>query len=380
MFSRIERCALAAIMVACGCSGGGDQRLATIHRDAAVVPPDVVPCTPQTITAKDVGLDFYFIVEHSEDIDDRTWPALVSNIHGLFFIIPDASSYQGIGLGVAFYPVMAPPPPECDACASQPNSCFCLRNCGCEHFLPTQQGTCACTGPTSCDVAEYTTPNFEIERISEPDQSTALLTALWGSPVFIGHPAIRTALEASLAHRNQWELENEGRHIIQVLIATNPSRADCDHSLSDAVRVLSGAGKPTTYVVTVNDFGEDLDPLVSAVPTLPTAFNAYRNTENPFVDIVEDARIREGRCEYVLPKTAALDKVNLLAPDGSIVPRVKDRKACARGAAGWFFDPTERRRIVTCEDTCNTVFRPAERGAADIQLGCATVTAPDGGL
>jgi hypothetical protein len=363
-----------------GCSERGEWLLATIQAEAgpreAGAEADVV-CTPDATTVDDMGIDLYFLLEHSNEMSLEEWTRTVATLNGLFG--PNTSDYasmRGIGAGFSLYPVTAAPP-GCDEQCGTPANCNCLARCGCEDVRYEDQGSCFCND-TTCDAQAYAVPDFEITRLSEQQHAVALIGL---SLRRLADPAIRPAVEGSLAHRNAWEKmpANEGRRITQVLVVHNSSEADCDHSLGDAERALAGPNKPRTYVVAVNDYDRTFDRLAVAGGTSePVSFFTRPNQPNfnPFIEVAKRARLADGRCEYLVPEgTTNLDRVNLASVDGAIIPRVENRAACGVAGDGWFYDPKEPGRLMACENTCKTVLRPPQTGSATLQLGCPTVMA-----
>jgi hypothetical protein len=417
MFSPIEDCwpclfrALAAactvFLCATGCSSREDL-IATVTLEAGVQDAgDVADCKPTFTDAQDMGVDLYFIIEHSGE-NFSEWQPLTSALANLFG--SSAPEFAGMGVGLGIYPKTVPPPQSClDACP-QPVSCNCLRNCGCWDWNGPPDGqACACRQWwPSCSETDYP-PTLDITRASEnPDDFwSALLTIDPEPQSFTDQMPLVPALAASLRHRNEWEDQNRGRRITQVLIA-NALQFDCqfdDRDISEVEKALSGPEKPKTYVVGVNpsgpDDGRDFDRLATAGRTSPALQLTVRtrppptNPTVPLAEFIERIRAAEGRCEYLLPAPGPgidFTKVNLAAISGGLQFRkVANRAACANDDQGWFFDTDETpdpndgppRRVIACEGTCRRLHGGQDAGltsgAARIQTGCPTIYARDAG-
>jgi len=368
--------ALAAVLGASSCSAS-DQRLATITLDANA--PEVTPpCVPQIREAHDVGLDLYFVLDHSgnDDSDLFAWNAIA--FLGLASVF-DQIEFRGMGVGFAIYPAFEPPFPGClEVCGTAP-SCGCLERCGCEDWHDDRQlGFCRCDEwQTSCDEAEYV-PSFEIEPLtSEGRHQQALLSI----PAPVGLPTLNPALLGSLRYRNAWEKDHQRRRITQVLVVTAPFTI-CSNRISDSEKVLSGPDKPKTYVVTVGQDDDDYDGLAIAGRT-GAAIRLEVNTPpravplpQALINLVKQIRATDGRCEYLLPANADFDyrKVNFSGTrDGAPLQYVGDVSGCALLPQGWYYDdPDHPTRILTCEGTCKTLHEPTNPtpSSAFIQLGC----------
>jgi hypothetical protein len=383
MSSRIEKksgpcvaLALAAMLAPSACSDG-TQLLATIQLDASA--PEVTPqCVPRAYQAPDVGLDLYFVIDHTEfGQTPGGWNALFSGLANLF----GRDEFKGVGTGFAIYPEFEPFQACLDLCGATP-SCSCVDRCGCEDSRDDRQaGYCRCDEwQTSCDEPDYA-PRFEIEPLTaEARQQQALF--LLGLPR--GLPALGTALLGSLRYRNAWENARPRRRVTQVLIATAPFFI-CSET-EDIEKVLSGPDKPKTYVVTVDLSDPDYDRFAVAGRT-DAAVKLRVNARPPavplataLIDLLHQIRSTEGRCEYLLPPPSPeleYDKVNLAARDGTPLRYVEDASGCAGTPQGWYYDDSAHpTRIMTCEGACKTLHQATTdiaAASAFIQLGCPTV-------
>ena len=369
---------LAACLVASGCSSR-DEVLATFTlRDAGA---DIRgQCVPTMHDAPDMGLDLYFVVDHSHDLGRFEWNLLFLALTDVFRL----EEFRGIGVGFAIYPKM-PPRTECvDNCAMPP-SCNCLYRCECRRAAPDVdvQGLCQCFDwPTSCEEEDYGA-TLGISPLSDLVHFPAL--ADLGEPA--GNPAIAPALRGSLAYRNEWEATHPRRKVTQVLLLASTRSDECGGDrISDLERLLGGTDKPKTYVVAIdaepNNF--DYDRLAVAGRTTMATRISSRITSptppNPLIDLVKKIRMSDGRCEYLIEGLGPVDydKVNLTAASGG-APffRIRGPEECERHPHGWYYDnPATPTRIIACEGACKTLHGPNLDAGALIQLNCPTVQAP----
>ena len=370
-----------------GCSGGREI-IATITLEAGAIDARDAATTcdrPEFYNAPDMGLDLYFIIDHSDSFGGTQWGVLYSWLSNLRLAPQgplDAGSpigeFDGIGVGFTVYP-LAPVPKSCvDACPVSPN-CQCLERCDCERAFDPQ-GNCECRrGPESCNDADYG-PILEIERLSEGLLPRTLANV--GPPD--GATTLGPALSGSLDHRQAWETERPDRPLIQILVAGDLDPLACSHdSVSDIEKLLSGLGKPKMYVVAIDDMdnANDYQRLAAVGHTeAPDFFSTFRpSPTNPFVGLIRKIRAEDGRCEYLLPPAPNFDrtKVNLTnASDEQPFRHVQSSNDCRRDPQGWYYDdPMQPTRVMACEGACQTL----RTAGARIQLGCPTVTAVDAG-
>ena len=398
--------ACAALIAASGCSSREDW-IATITRDAGVPNDGHEECVPTGHEAADMGLDLYFVLERSWGNTQASFPGgsewgLLSVALGTLFS-SNNGDFVGMGAGFATYPKTLPQPQSCvESCGPVP-LCNCLDDCGCWDTNRGPQGCTCGQWPPSCDDADFA-PSFPIARASESENGFLLATSQTNSePVsFADEMPLLPALTASLRYRNEWERQNPGRRLTQVLIA-HSLQVDCqqdDRDLDEVEAVLSGPDKPKTYVVRVNDDSDDFDELAAAGRT-GSAMELNIRTRPPttvptipLTELIQKIRAIEGRCEYLLPPSATdSSKINLTASSGGLgFPKVANRAACAIDDQGWYFDTDENpdggsgrpRRIIACEGACRRLHGGGQdgsftSGAARIQVGCPTVQSRDAG-
>jgi hypothetical protein len=403
----------AALLGAGACSGGREEVIAQIRFDAAAQDVDN-KCTPTAgYEAPDMGLDLNFVLEHSRETTGE-WTALVIGLGTLFS--PNAAEYAdsnapeffGMGTGFAIYPARMPAPQSCIDDCTAPQSCGCLRNCGC--WTPSQDpqnGLCFCPRwPLSCKEADYA-QSSDISRGTENPEAFLTLLATASDPATFDDPALYPALLASRRYRDDWEAQNPRRHITQVLVAKSLRFADCppDDDLSDVVRALSGSDQPKTYVVPMNigadddDDRTDFNTLADAGRTEQAMHITIRtrpavpppNIQEPLAEVIRKIRAYEGRCEYLVRarRTVDFEKVNLTASSGGLLfKKVANHAACATNSQGWYYDTDDNpgagssvpTRIMACEGACRSLHGQGNdagptNGTARIQLGCPTVLA-----
>jgi hypothetical protein len=339
--------------------------------------------------AQDMGLDLYFIIDHSGSVEDE-WVSLSLGLAEVFKLGvshpgDEPAEFAGIGVGFGLYPT-TPIPQSCiDACASAPQNCDCLRACDCEYCRCNPFSVCECREwPTSCDDDEYQ-PTVTITPLSDGKHKQELeqLTPPRGLP------ALRPALLASLRIREEWESAHPRRRITQVLVGASPLEDwACDSDSSEIEEVLGGANTPKTYVVAVNRSSDtDYDRLALAGRTefvrrirISSGGPPSPPPTEVLPELVRSIREAEGRCEYLVPNgTVAYDNLNLAAKSsGALFPRVPDSAACARNPQGWYYDPPlpgRPTRMIACDGACKTLHGPTgrEKATVSIQVGCPTV-------
>jgi hypothetical protein len=337
-----------------------------------------------------MGLDLYFVIDHSTTWDSGEWNLLWLGLTQFFAMGTsnsdlETAEFAGIGVGFGVYPVM-PEPQSCVASCGP--DCDCLEDvCNCEFARPNFFGVCECLEwPASC-VAEDYTPTFEIAPLREGEHAQAFVRI---PAALNGAPALRPALLGSLRAREEWENAHPRKHVTQVLISVAPFPDwACNGRVSEIERILSGPDKPKTYVVAVNDQDQDRDyeRLAAAGRTeFVTRIRIDADTNRPMpptaqlADMVRYIREAEGRCEYLVPAGASDPaKLNLTAESGgALFPNVPDSSACERNPQGWYYDPPlpgRPTRMIACEGACKTLHGPTakEKATASIQMGCPTV-------
>jgi hypothetical protein len=378
----------AALLTASGC-GPREDLIAKITFDSGA--PEVAECVPTVFVSPDMGLDLYFVIDHSSTVDDE-WGALSFGLAEVFNMgvshpgDEQPAEFAGIGVGFGLYPTMLIAQSCADACPPALN-CNCLDECGCRTARPDFSGVCQCyEWPTSCVDDDYK-PTYEIVRLRDGQHARGLT----GLPRPNGSPALRPALVASLRAREEWESTRMRRRITQVLIgASSLEDRECANDNSDIEKVLSGPDKPKTYVVAVNrssDMGYDRlavagrTEFVTRIP-IDTGRPPFPPPPSPatrLAELVRYIREAEGRCEYLVPNgTLDYDQLNLTAKSGgALFLRVADSSDCARNPQGWYYEPNlpnRPTRMIACEGACKTLHGPTgrENATALIQRGCPT--------
>jgi hypothetical protein len=390
----------AALFASAACSGHGDELLVTVeHSDSAPKPLDAGPqCVPLSFLAPDVGLDLYFVLDHSEwsfGQQDQDWVTIVGWLTNLSFPARDpifdagqsVPDFGEIGVGFGIYPATEPRPQSCvDTCATASDCDDCLDGCGCEIAdFNDRTGICECIlWPPSCNENDYS-PALEITRLNDGQWARTLFTV---PQLPVRERTLGPALVASLDYRRRWEEAHPGRRVTQVLVIRDLDLAnECPNDrISDIERLLSSADNLKTYVVAVN--GPDPNSsnnsyrrlAVAGRTTSEKSFSTHvsQASPNPFIELVDTIRREEGRCEYRLPAEPDLDskKVNLTASSGGFAfPYVASSAECERTNEGWYYDNTAQpTRILACPGACEKLHLGAK-----IQIGCPTVRATDAG-
>ncbi|MET0591600.1 MAG: hypothetical protein ABW133_02800 [Polyangiaceae bacterium] len=382
--------ATGAASLATACSSHNEVVI-TITHDAAAVVPDVTTCTPSdAFLEEDSGLDLYMLMDRSDRFGD-------SDLNWLLFAFPQllsAPEFRGINFGLGFYPESTPPDQECiDTFCPTVGTCGCFGRCGCDDPVNTPQTPdtpCRCDWwSSSCNAGDYR-PFAEMAPLGPGTQLNKLgSTRIWA----MGDPTLSAALAGSLRHRNEWEPQNPGHRLVQLVVAGSDFD-DCgpDDDLDASEPILAGPDKPKTYIATYNEWDTEYDRLAVAGRTeAATRIRPQRDRPpaQELIELFQKIRDAEGRCEYLLREPLEkIDyrRVNLTsAAEGTVYPRVPNAGACALTPNGWYYDvpiangPT---RILTCPETCKSLHGTAgqTRATVNIQLGCPTiVSSSDGG-
>ncbi len=369
------------LVVIAGCAPR-DEAVVRITRDASA--PEITTCTPTITVEQDMGLDLYIVLDRSGHLQsDWTWIQI-----GLGNVLP-LQEFRGFNVGVAIYPKTRANQECIDTMCGTAPTCNCLRNCGCDDWTSMGQAACQCDWWwTSCEKTDYETPLAALAPLSDGVQLAKLANV-----DNQGDPALSPALLGSLHYRNQWERQNPGRHITQLLIAASgfDSCAENDGFEFEAAReILAGPDKPKTYIATYNESEPEYEELAMAGRTDGvTRMRSLRPPAPPeaptpdLTNLFRKIRDAEGRCEYLLPEKVDVRSVNLAsAADGTLYRRVDDVTGCVRNPLGWYYDspvsgaPT---RILTCSETCKSLHSATGQATANIQTGCPTATS-DGGI
>jgi hypothetical protein len=373
-----------ALFGAIAACAGRDEPIVKITRDAAA--PEITTCTPATFPQEDMGVDLLVIVDRSGPFGSDDWTWMTFALTSVF----GNPEFGGINVALRSYPENAPLTASCiEICGATP-TCGCLqRECDCDDATPVPEGGCKCDWRTACDAAYYP-PDVEMSPLHDGLQ-VARFPAL---REVVGWPAMSPALLGSLRYRNQWEAEHPGRHITQLLIAgTNFDSCEDEDNFNNfeaSEDILSGPGKPKTYVATYNETESDYDDLAMAGRT--EVATRMRPPPRPLppgpptvalTDLFRKIRNAEGRCEYLLPERVDYRSVNLTsAADGTLYRRVEDAAGCVRNPQGWYYDKSIAQgptRILTCPETCKSLHSATGQATANLQIGCPTVTS-DGGI
>jgi hypothetical protein len=399
-------------------------------------------CAGDVIESQLIPLDIYITLDSSGSMLEHTaagpskWSAIAEALEAFF----EDESSAGIGVGLQFFPRPPAGVPEscttneqcgdyspcvlrqcwkysapgmvvCETDQDCPGSptcvdlAFCsgdkLYTCStpgveCIDGDNNSYGTCTkveagrCLNATSCEVADYSTPELEIETL--PEAAEALVDALDARDLD-GQTPTAPALEAGILHAYEWA-EDHPSHTVVHVFATDGIPSDCTTDIPSIAAIADDGhdGTPSipTYVIGVfaPDSGtalDDLDTIAEAGGT-EEAFvvDTSQDVVQQLLDAMNAVRASKLACEFQVPEapageTLAYDElVNVQFSVGGAsetLPFVRTADQCGITQGGWYYDvdpddavPT---KILVCPNTCQQ-FQDTPGGSVEIQLGCVT--------
>jgi hypothetical protein len=341
-------------------------------------------CASSHQEGKLTPLDIYIMLDQSGSMDsDNKWTNCTTALK-TFLQSPDV---DGIGVGIQYFALHGPPPPECAQCSD----CNCIFACGC-NSCTCINGVCSCSGTVdSCNVDDYSKASVEIAPL--PGNAAAIVSSLDMAMPAGGTPT-RPALEGAIKHASEWAQANVD-HKVVVVLATDgePSTNLCSpNTISDVEQVamagVNGSPSIQTYVIGVGLELGSLDAIAAAGGTNKAYIvDAGGNTTQQFIDAMNDIRKSAGlACEYLIPPAANGEMIDYKKVNVQYIPggggmavdvlHANTPADCDPVTGGWYYDnnaaPT---KIVICPATCGTIEND-DKGKIDILLGCQTVELP----
>lgn len=341
-------------------------------------------CASSHNEGKLTPLDIYIMLDQSGSMNsDNKWTSCTTALKTFL----ESPEVDGIGVGLQYFALHAPPPPGCEQC----NDCNCIFACGC-NSCTCVNGVCSCGElADSCVVDEYSKAAVEIATL--PGNAGALTSSLDMADPLGGTPT-RPALDGAIKHASEWATANPD-HKVVVVLATDgvPSEEICaPNSIADVEEVakagVNASPSIQTYVIGV---GLELGALnaIAAAGGTGQAYivDAGGNTTQQFIDAMNAIRKSAGlACEYLIPppamgETIDFKKVNVqYIPGGNGVPvdvlHANTEADCDPVAGGWYYDDNAApKKVVICPATCSKIEKDSV-GKIDILLGCETVELP----
>jgi hypothetical protein len=244
-------------------------------------------------------------------------------------------------------------------------------------------------GATSCDDAQYSTPDVEVTLDHEP-----IVASLAGREP-TGETPTAAALNGACEYASAWKTEHPGRSVVILLVTDGKPEApvSCagggccptiDEAAAAAQKCLDTKPKVPTYVLGVGPELESLDRIAESGGTRAAYLvgddDVTANVLAALNAIRGEAAIP---CSLEIPPAPsgeALDygAVNLLyapsACDYSAIYHVGEPSQCG-DEGGWYYDdPSNPHRVELCAVSCDQVSRPGSR--LRFSVGCETVGPP----
>ncbi len=342
-------------------------------------------CASDTITAQQIPLDMYVMLDQSSSMsDDNKWMSVTTALN-TFVTQP---GLDGISMGLGYFAVQTPPPTCSTLTCTTDNDCGSAA-CG-PCFSLGSGGTCLGAtaallgGADSCSVADYETPAVEIAPL--PGVGGAISSSMSMHSPTTGTPTVQ-ALTGALSHATTWANAHAGDAVVVVLATDGEPDDSCtpeDVPSVEAVATMGRMGSPgiRTFVIGVGDDLSDLDGIAAAGGT-GSAFvvDTGGNVLQQFLDAMNAIRHSVLGCTYEIPLpssgTPDYQEVNVIYTPGNgspqTIPNVADAAACPASGNAWYYDnPASPTQIILCMATCSIVTADTA-GSVAIQLGCQTV-------
>jgi hypothetical protein len=246
-------------------------------------------------------------------------------------------------------------------------------------------GTSTSASGTSCNAADYASPEVEIDAIA---QTASKITASMAGQTTLSGTPTSAALQGAIDHSRAWlQARSGGDYTAVVVLATDGEPTACDLSLDhiDAIAAsgLSGAPSIRTFVIGVGRSLTNLNGIAKAGGTT-SAFlvDTTSGASDAFLKALNDIRGSAVRCAYTIPappsgQTLDPTQVNVeYKPGGGgaavTFGQAADAAACGTKANAWHYDSaTSPTAIHLCPATCTAV--EADKAATvNIVLGCTT--------
>jgi hypothetical protein len=242
-------------------------------------------------------------------------------------------------------------------------------------FFPIMNGNLV-----ECGAFAYAAPVVPIATL--PGAASALAAAI-NAEQPIGNTPTVPALNGAFDYARSYMSSHPGRRV-SVVFATDGQPTECvqqDNSISGAMRAAAAAAagplSMKTFVLGVGPNLTSLNMIAEAGGTVH-AHLVESGGSRELLDALGTIRSTAISCDYTPPATASSpDTVNVktrVGPSASeiIVPRVEGRSSCST-SGGWYYDDnTAPTRLALCPATCDPLATTAG-SAVTLLVGCASV-------
>jgi hypothetical protein len=246
-------------------------------------------------------------------------------------------------------------------------------------------------GQTSCDPADYATPDVEITKV--PDGIDALMASM-NAVEPVGETPTGAAIRGACSYARAFKQAHPSHVVVNLLLTDGmpeapvtsligPEGGACDPTLEDAVAAAAdcatGDLAVPTYVLGVGPWLDELMQIAQA-GTTGTAY-LVASGERVAAEVLDALRAIRGDalipCELAIPTPPdgqridyRIAMVRYTSRDGTQeeIERVESAAHCA-SAGGWHYDE-QSERIILCPTTCARVSGETG-GQIDYGLGCA---------
>jgi len=311
---------------------------------------DAPPCATSVVTAEQVALDLYIMLDQSASMDDTVngggtkWSAVTAAITTFL----GQSGLAGVSVGLQYFGLPAS------------GSAF----------------------GDSCTASDYAHAAVEIAPL--PGVKSAITSSLAGHSPSTSTPT-SAALQGAVDHAKTWA-QAHTMDAVAVILATDGDPTECDTTLSDIDAIASAAATGTpkipTFVIGVGTDTSNLDGIAQA----GSSMNAFLvdtggNVNQQFLDAMNAIRHAALGCVYTIPTGSGpvdYNEVNIVYQPGNggqpvTLPYVTSKANCPASGNGWYYDnPAMPTEIILCESSCSGI-EVDMTGKVDITLGCATV-------
>lgn len=227
----------------------------------------------------------------------------------------------------------------------------------------------------ACTADTYATPKVPIAPL--PGNAAAITAAFPVAPLS-GTPT-RPALEGAIKHARQWASTHPDSKTV-VLLVTDGSPDDCNSTVENVSQVAAEGftGNPSvpTYVIGMPRI-DQLNAIAVAGGT-QKSYAADPTNAMALIQVMNQVRGEALPCDYAMPDNANdpslvnLDYKPSASAASQRLPQVPAKAQCT-DKGGWYYDdPASPKRIIACDQTCNTLKQGG--GNLDVVVGCPTVT------
>jgi hypothetical protein len=345
-------------------------------------------CGGSTVTAKQVPLDLFVMLDKSSSMTDAVtggtkWTTVTAALNAFL----GQAGLTDVSVGLQYFGL---PPSSANSCTVF--TCMKDADCGpaacggCLGASAGNPGVClgalTSAGGDSCTASDYAQAAVEIAPLSTSGPAIA-------SSIAATQPTTSTptsaALQGAIDHAKAWAAAHTS-DAVAVILATDGDPTECDTDLTHingiAAAGFSGTPKIPTFVIGVGSSLSALNGIAAAGGTT-SAFlvDTGGNVNAQFLAAMNQIRHAALGCQYLIPLPQSgvpnfqQVNVNYVPGNGASVtfPYVTSAAACPANGNAWYYDnaaaPTQ---IILCPSTCTTVEGDSQ-ATVNITLGCNTV-------